>query len=97
MVPQGFAVEALAGLRRAAGPLACLVLSLYRIEETGFKAAVPGSFGRPLGIAKKAKKLLTRKRTGYTLMSAIHKGRLHSAVARSSVVSRITPEPRLIL
>lgn len=79
------------------GPLAGKVLGLYRIEEKGFKEAVPESFGRPLGIAKKAKKLLTQKRTGYTLMSAIHKGRLHSAIARTSVVSRITPEPRLIL
>ena len=41
------------------------------------------------------KKLLTPKPTGYTFMIAIHKGRLHNAIARFSVVSRISPEPGL--
>ncbi len=61
------------------------------LMSSGFQAA--GHAGlRPDG----CKKLLTTRRSGYTFMSAIHKGRLHSAIARFSVVSRISLEQELI-
>jgi hypothetical protein len=43
----------------------------------------------PAGSLQNPKKMLTHNRAGYTFMSAIHKDRLHSAIARLSVKSCI--------